>query len=718
MRIPVLMSFLLLICVQLSSQEIFLSTLNNLLYRLNLDDCSYEQIGVMPTSSTDISFHPNGNLYSVSSTGSLYEIDIANGSANLIHTLPVNMAQLFTALTISAEGIFYICGLGGDLYQYDLATDVGSFLGNVGFGAEGDLTFYEGELYMAAENDNIVLVDINNPGNSSVAINGNVPGRIFGVVSYAASCEEISVYALTDNAATVYEVNFEDETLDFFCSIPLQVSGGASTFEFLGSNPVFIDDVATAGFNCGAADGEIIVQASGGVGALSYSLDGMNYQAGNSFTDLALQDYTIFVQDEVGCVRTQQLMPDANVPVIDELRITNTLCGESNGQIEVVVSAGVPPYELYLNGMLSSTGLIVMGLADGSYQVEIVDAAGCSASTQANLGSIAPPVIEEVMVQSTSCGENNGNLTVVVAGGQAPLNYSINGGAVQSGNSFVNLPPGDYSIFVEDFSGCTVESSAVILPSTQVNIDSISVIDARCGLANGAVSIAVSGGAEPLEYQLGGLPVSTVPFITGLGSGSYLVEVTDADGCLATASVSLEDSPAVSLEVQSFQASSCQDNNGELIVELSGGTGLSVLTINGQVVSKPEAIDNLAPGTYTLVVEDEFGCTAALQVELPAENCPVYVPNVFSPNRDGVNDFFMPVSSGVATVEVERFVIFDRWGGAVFEQAGGLLGDSKFQWDGRKNSELLAQGVYIYILELRYANGEQLQLSGDVMLLW
>ena len=718
MRISFLMSFMLFISVQLSSQEIFLSTLNNLLYRLNLEDCSYDQIGVMPTSSTDISFHPNGNLYSVSSTGSLFEIDIANGTADLIHTLPVNSAQLFTALTISAEGIFYVCGLGGDLYRYDLMSDTGVFLGNVGFGAEGDLTFYEGELYMAAENDNIVLVDIDNPANSTVAINGSVPGRIFGVVSYAASCEEISVYALTDNAASVYEVNFEDETLDFFCSIPLQVSGGASTFEFLGSNPVFIDDVATTGFDCGLANGGISVQASGGVGALSFSLDGINYQAGNNFTDLALQEYTVYVQDEVGCVRTQVVTPDANVPTILELRITNTVCGESNGQIEVVVEGGVAPYEFYLKGMLSTTGLIAMGLSDGSYQFEIVDALGCSATTMANLGSIAPPVIDEVNIASTTCGEDNGSLTIEVVGGQSPLNYSINGGPVQANNTFANLPAGDYDIFVEDFAGCTVESSATILPSTQIAIDSITVTDARCGLANGTMSIAASGGAAPIEYVVNGLPSSALPFVTNLESGSYDVEVIDADGCTATATVTLEDSPALSLNVLDFTPSSCSDNNGELNVEATGGTGIISVTVNGQITAKPESITGLAPGSYTIVAEDEFGCTAALQVDIPAENCPVYVPNVFSPNRDGVNDFFAPLSSGVANVEVERFIVFDRWGGVVFEQASGLLGDSKFQWDGRKNGDLLVQGVYIYILELRYANEERVQLSGDVMLMW
>ena len=210
MRTLLSLSFFLLLSTSLKAQDIFLSTLNNQLYSLDLSDCSYQLIGAMPVSSTDISFHPNGNLYCVTSTGQLYEIDPLTGASTFLHMFEPGATQLYTALTISAEGIFYVCGLEGDLWRYDLASDTGTFVGDVGFGAEGDLTFFDGELYMASENDNIVQVDLQEPSNSTIAVNGSVPGRIFGIVSFAERCDEISVYALTANAANVYEVNFND----------------------------------------------------------------------------------------------------------------------------------------------------------------------------------------------------------------------------------------------------------------------------------------------------------------------------------------------------------------------------------------------------------------------------------------------------------------------------------------------------------------------------
>lgn len=718
MRVSLFLSLFFCCIFSLQSQEIFLSTLNNLLYRLDLADCSYEQIGVMPTSSTDISFHPNGNLYSVSSTGSLYEIDVLSGTANLIHTFEPGASQLYTALTISAEGIFYACGLGGDLWRYDLATDTGAFLGNVGYGAEGDLTFYEGELYMAAENDNIVLVDISDPPNSSIAIDGSVNGRIFGVVSFAETCEEVSVYALTDNAASIYEVNFVDNTLDFYCSIPLQVSGGASTFEFLGSNPVFIDDIITDGFNCGAADGSIIVDASGGIGNLTYSLDGMNYQTSSTFTDLSVQTYIVYVADEIGCVRTEEVTIAANLPQFDEVRITNTLCGEMNGQIEVVVSGGLGPYEFYVNGVLSTTGLIVTDLPDGNYQLEIIDAAGCSITSQANLGSAAPPIITNTGLVSTSCGLDNGSLDIVVTGGLTPLNYSLNGGPVQNSPLFSDLAAGDYSILVVDQSGCSVEDVVTVMSSTAVVIDEVITLDARCGFPNGSLNVVASGGQAPLEYQLDDQPALTFPFLTLLSAGTYELQVRDAAGCTAVMDVTLNDSPPIALSVLQFQAANCQENDGVLSVGTTGGSGPVQVSLNGAFVAEPQVITDLAGGNYLLEAIDTLGCSDTLNIQIPIANCPVYVPNIFSPNRDGVNDYFAPVSVQGVGIEVLRFQIFDRWGGVVFEQGGGLLGDSQLRWDGRRGGELLSQGVYVYFLDLRYSNGDLVRLSGDVTLLW
>jgi len=716
MRTLLGLSFFLLLSTTIKAQDIFLSTLNGLLYSLDLSDCSYQQIGAMPVSSTDISFHPNGNLYCVTSTGQLYEINPLTGASTFLHMFEPGASQLYTALTISAEGIFYACGLGGDLWRYDLVSDAGTFVGNVGFGAEGDLTFYDGELYMASENDNIVRVDIQVPSNSVIAVNGNVPGRIFGVVSFAESCDEISVYALTDNAANVYEVNFDNSSLDFYCSIPLQVSGGASTFEFLGSNPVYIDEVAVDGFNCESADGAISITASGGVGALTYSLDGSDFQTSPNFANLPLMTYTIYVADEVGCVRTQELIPAADVPAFNEVRITNTTCGLVNGQIEVVVAGGLEPYEFYVNGLLSSS-LTVTDLPAGNYQLEIIDAAGCSAMTQANLGGAGIPVISNINIISTSCGEDNGSLSFTVTAGLAPFQFSLNGGPVQNNGDFTGLAPGQYTLNLVDQAGCTATATASILPSGIFEIDEVLVANAACGEDNGRIEIVAMGGIPPFFYEINDLGNVTDPVFTDLAAGTYNVRAADASGCFAEATVTLVDTPPVTIELQNQQSASCLEEDGEITLAFSGGSGPLRLSQNGATIGAEEKIMALAAGTYQYILSDSLGCAGSLTVNLGAGNCPFYFPNIFSPNLDGVNDYFVPQGVSSSDAQILRLQIYDRWGGLVFEQGSGLLEDPKYRWDGRRLGEDLSQGIYVYFMEAQYADGTTEVFSGDVMLL-
>jgi gliding motility-associated-like protein len=716
MRTLLGLSFLLLLSTPIKAQDIFLSTLNNLLYSLDLSDCSYQQIGAIPVSSTDISFHPNGNLYCVTSTGQLYQINPTTGASTFLHMFEPGASQLYTALTISAEGIFYVCGLGGDLWRYDLASDNGTFVGNVGFGAEGDLTFYDGDLYMASENDNIVRVDIQVPSNSTIAVNGSVPGRIFGIVSYAESCDEISVYALTDNAANVYEVNFANSSLDFYCSIPLQVSGGASTFEFLGSNPVYIDEVAVDGFNCANADGAISITASGGVGALTYSLNGVDFQASPDFANLPLTTYTIYVADEVGCIRTQELVPSADVPVFNEVRITNTTCGLTNGEIEVVVTGGLQPYEFYVNGILRNS-LTVNGLPAGNYQLEIIDAAGCSAMTQANLGGAGVPVISNVQVVSTSCGQNNGYLSFTVTAGLMPFQFSLNGGPVQNNGNFPGLSPGQYTLNLVDQAGCTATSTATILPSGVFEIDEVLVADAACGEDNGSIEIIATGGVSPFFYELNDLGNVATSVFTDLASGTYNIRAEDASGCFAETTVTLADTPPVRMELQNQQSASCLEEDGELTLSFTGGTEPLRLRQNGVMIGVEEKITALAAGTYEYILSDSLGCADNLTVTLGAGNCPFYFPNIFSPNLDGVNDFFAPQGVSNSDAQILRLQIYDRWGGLVYEQGSGLLDDPKYRWDGRRLGEDLGQGIYVYFMEAQYADGTTEVFSGDVMLL-
>lgn len=641
LRTPTIIAALcLLSSLSLSAQEeIFLSTLNGELYSLDLENCDYEFVALMPVSSTDISFHPNGNFYALGSAGQLYEIDLDNNNSQLIHTFQNGPNQLFTALTISAQGIFYACGLNGDLWSYEIATGVGQFLGNVGSGAEGDLTFYEGDLFMAAAGDNIVRINLQNPALSTIVIDENVMGRIFGIVSYAASCDSISVYALTDNAATVFEVDLINNELEFYCSIPLEVSGGASTFEFLGSNPINIGEPEADDFSCSGNTGILDIPATGGVGNLQYSLDGTNFQDSPVFTDLPLDNYTIFVSDEVGCVRSRQVSPNGG------------------------------------------------------------------------------PLSTAIDFSNTSCGENNGSITLSPTGGEAPYLFSLNDTLQNNDGIFTVLPPGDYAIIVTEANGCQFINNSTIQASVGLSIDRLESVPATCGLANGEIILEGTGGSEPYDIRLNGAPLAEPAQLTQLPAGDYRIEVIDNEGCVLEVDATVGGGPAVEMEVIELNAADCGKDNGSAIVALSGGSGPLRLRVNNLTRPAELPVEGLAAGNSLFSGIDSLGCTISLNILVPSNNCPLYFPTAFSPNLDGVNDYFQAYGPASAQTQIVHFRIFDRWGGLLYEQLDGPLGDPAFRWDGTAKGKAMNDGIYLYAVKVLYEDGSSEEISGAVNLL-
>lgn len=115
---------------------------------------------------------------------------------------------------------------------------------------------------------------------------------------------------------------------------------------------------------------------------------------------------------------------------------------------------------------------------------------------------------------------------------------------------------------------------------------------------------------------------------------------------------------------------------------------------------------------FMIFIRDSSGClisdTIDIFVEEESEHEEIYVPNIFTPNGDGINDEFRPVSSS-SSLRFDRMQIFDRWGNLIHESRGDL------EWDGRVKGELLSDGVYVYMI--RYRDGTDVKyLSGTVTL--
>ncbi len=120
--------------------------------------------------------------------------------------------------------------------------------------------------------------------------------------------------------------------------------------------------------------------------------------------------------------------------------------------------------------------------------------------------------------------------------------------------------------------------------------------------------------------------------------------------------------------------------------------------------------------SYTLHISDEYGCMATDTIKLFVEkNYDLYLPNAFSPNDDGINDYFFPQAKH--DVSVKSLQIFDRWGNHIFSSQNINSNDMQAGWDGSFRNKKVGKGIYVWTLEVEFLDGEVRHLSGDVLLL-
>jgi hypothetical protein len=161
----------------------------------------------------------------------------------------------------------------------------------------------------------------------------------------------------------------------FYC---LACSDEAPQSDPCETNPPVINNIAVSNANCNAATGSLIVEAGGGNGTLSYSLNGSDFQADNSFTQLAGASYTISVRDEENCqVQQEAVVEVASSMSLDIASMTGSGCGSADGMVKLDARGGQSPYTYSLDGSTFQEEDEFDNLNAGPHTVYIKDATGC-----------------------------------------------------------------------------------------------------------------------------------------------------------------------------------------------------------------------------------------------------------------------------------------------------------------------------------------------------
>ena len=121
--------------------------------------------------------------------------------------------------------------------------------------------------------------------------------------------------------------------------------------------------------------------------------------------------------------------------------------------------------------------------------------------------------------------------------------------------------------------------------------------------------------------------------------------------------------------------------------------------------------------TYHATAYNEFGCRAtdSVTVHVRCNGSLVFIPNTFTPNGDGLNDYFFPRGDGIERMSIFR--VYNRWGELVFEKGNATLNDERGGWDGTYKGKALPPDVYVYTMQSICSSGEILKWKGDVTLM-
>lgn len=423
--------------------------------------------------------------------------------------------------------------------------------------------------------------------------------------------------------------------------------------------------------------------------------------------------YSVFGIDTSGCTVADEIeLVFGQTPSLD-LGPDELLCGGETLTLNPDLQGS---QALWQDGSTSATFQIN---SPGTYWLQL-DNDGCLAADTINI-NYYPDIEANTSASSIVCASDcNGTVSTNPSGGSG-TGFSIqwSNGATQP--ELAGLCPGPYTVTITDSNDCTVEETAVVNapPLLEMVLDFDNVTCA--GDMDGAVQALVTGGLAPYRYSFNGGGFTSLNGIFQLSGGVYDVLVVDSLGCSVSESVTIGEPGFFSI-----------DAGPDQLLDLGESTELNgvVLPFNGQVIAwtPPDFLDCtdcLAPSLcptqttqYLLTVTDPAsGCflTDSVLVTVDKKRR-IYIPNAFSPNDDGVNDFFT-VFAGIGVLEISEFKVFDRWGELVFENYNFQPNDVTQGWDGTLKGEDMNPAVFVYFVKVLFKDEETLFYEGDIHLL-
>jgi large repetitive protein len=366
----------------------------------------------------------------------------------------------------------------------------------------------------------------------------------------------------------------------------------------------------------GGTNGSVLVNGSGGVGALTYSLNNnVTTQASNSFSALSAGSYTVTVTDANLCqVQVPFTIIQPTALTFSQV-VTNVSCnGLCNGQIIATPAGGTAPYTYSSNAGSTYQASSTLGsLCPGSYVIVVKDDRGCLNNSNVTITQPAPISATFVKTNPICNNQCNGTITVTASGGTPVYNYSINSGPNQLSNVILNGCGGANLVTVTDANGCTFNSTQNLVDPPAFTISEV-IVESNCGFNNGSITATLNSPNAPINYFFESNPTPfPVGFFNNLFGGAYLVTAVDALGCSTAEFMGVSDIEMSGIVVSQLNATCFGSDDGAIAVtNLSGANPISFLLDTSLVTTAAGAYTTLPIGPHVVTIIDGGNCVFTL----------------------------------------------------------------------------------------------------------
>jgi len=447
--------------------------------------------------------------------------------------------------------------------------------------------------------------------------------------------------------------------------------------------------------------------------------------------------FEVTITDDSGCSVPFgfQFLDIDSIAINENLSVTipPECVGQCDGFVELVIEGGTPSttnFEYFIEWEDGNNDFERTGLCPDVYTVTVTDGNSCTQELTIDFGLTGDTLtleIDTLLTSTLSCNsELGGQIVVIAEGGIQDYSYQWTDG-ISSTSIATNLEAGLYEVTVTDMNLCTASTSFVMEGAPPLEIDLFDALTVECAGSTLCLEVGIPSGGSgpPYLYQLNNQPpVLPIDSCITVFAGVYNLTIIDSENCILDTLVEVLEPSIPSIDLGGDLEVDLGDTDVIIEADYDGDEVIDTIiwttidTINCLDAGCQEiGLSVTQDQQISVIVTDNNGCTAVDQITVTVNEVRnVFLPTVFMPDVDTERTFMVHLGQGAEVINY--LAVFDRWGNLMYRVDDVLAEDTgMYGWTGRFNNQDSVEGVYVYIVEVLFSDGQVRRYTRDITLL-